>query len=105
MILMIDNYDSFTYNIVQYMGELGADMLVERNDQISIEEIEALNPKKIVISPGPCTPYKAGGLRCGDQTLCRKSSIAGCLSRASVGWGCFWGRNYQSRQTDAWKNL
>jgi len=60
MILMIDNYDSFTYNIVQYMGELGADMLVERNDQISIEEIEALNPKKIVISPGPCTPDKAG---------------------------------------------
>ena len=53
MILMIDNYDSFTYNIVQYMGELGADIQVKRNDQISIGEIESLNPKKIVISPGP----------------------------------------------------
>jgi anthranilate synthase/aminodeoxychorismate synthase-like glutamine amidotransferase len=60
MILMIDNYDSFTYNIVQYMGELGADIQVERNDQITIEEIESLKPKKIVISPGPCTPDKAG---------------------------------------------
>lgn len=60
MILMIDNYDSFTYNLVQYMGELGADIRVERNDRISIDEIESLAPKKIVISPGPCTPAKAG---------------------------------------------
>lgn len=60
MILMIDNYDSFTYNLVQYMGELGADIRVFRNDKISIEEIEALRPQKIVISPGPCTPGKAG---------------------------------------------
>ena len=60
MILMIDNYDSFTYNLVQYMGELGADIHVERNDCISISEIESLKPKKIVISPGPCTPAKAG---------------------------------------------
>ena len=56
MILMIDNYDSFTYNIVQYIGELGADIQVKRNDQISIDEIESLNPKKIVISPGGQTP-------------------------------------------------
>ncbi len=60
MILMIDNYDSFTYNLVQYMGELGADLEVYRNDKISLEEIEKLNPRKIVISPGPCTPTKAG---------------------------------------------
>jgi anthranilate synthase/aminodeoxychorismate synthase-like glutamine amidotransferase len=60
MILMIDNYDSFTYNLVQYMGELGADLEVYRNDKISIAEIEKLNPRKIVISPGPCTPSKAG---------------------------------------------
>jgi anthranilate synthase component II len=60
MILMIDNYDSFTYNLVQYMGELGAELEVYRNDQISIDEIERLKPRKIVISPGPCTPSKAG---------------------------------------------
>mgnify|MGYP001363145031 CR=1 FL=1 len=60
MILMIDNYDSFTYNLVQYMGELGADIQVERNNCISISEIESLKPEKIVISPGPCTPTKVG---------------------------------------------
>ena len=60
MILMIDNYDSFTYNLVQYMGELGAHIQVERNNCISISEIESLKPEKIVISPGPCTPTKAG---------------------------------------------
>ena len=57
---MIDNYDSFTYNLVQYMGELGAEIRVDRNDQISVKEIEKLNPEKIVVSPGPCTPAKAG---------------------------------------------
>ncbi len=60
MILMIDNYDSFTYNLVQYLGELGADIRVYRNDQISVAEIERLAPEKIVISPGPCTPREAG---------------------------------------------
>jgi anthranilate synthase/aminodeoxychorismate synthase-like glutamine amidotransferase len=60
MILMIDNYDSFTYNLVQYLGELGADIRVARNDQITIAEIERLGPEKIVISPGPCTPREAG---------------------------------------------
>jgi anthranilate synthase component II len=60
MILMIDNYDSFTYNLVQYLGELGADVRVYRNDQISVAEIERLSPEKIVISPGPCTPKEAG---------------------------------------------
>jgi len=60
MILMIDNYDSFTYNLVQYLGELGADVVVHRNDKITLKDIEQLNPEKIVISPGPCTPEKAG---------------------------------------------
>jgi anthranilate synthase component 2 len=60
MILMIDNYDSFTYNIVQYCLELGASLKVIRNDELSIEEIEALNPEKIIISPGPATPNEAG---------------------------------------------
>jgi len=60
MLLMIDNYDSFTYNLVQYFGELGADIHVYRNDKISIDDIEGLNPARIVISPGPCTPKEAG---------------------------------------------
>ena len=60
MILMIDNYDSFTYNIVQYCRELGADLKVIRNDELSIEEIKALNPDKIILSPGPATPNDAG---------------------------------------------
>jgi anthranilate synthase/aminodeoxychorismate synthase-like glutamine amidotransferase len=60
MILVIDNYDSFTYNLVQYLGELGADPVVARNDRITISEIERLRPERIVISPGPCTPNEAG---------------------------------------------
>ena len=60
MILMIDNYDSFTYNLVQYLGELGADVVVERNDQITIDDIKKLAPERIMISPGPCTPSEAG---------------------------------------------
>jgi anthranilate synthase/aminodeoxychorismate synthase-like glutamine amidotransferase len=60
MLLVIDNYDSFTYNLVQYFGELGASLLVKRNDEISLDEIERLNPERICISPGPCTPREAG---------------------------------------------
>lgn len=60
MILVIDNYDSFTYNIVQYLGELGAEMRVFRNDEITVEEAVALNPEKVLVSPGPCTPKEAG---------------------------------------------
>ena len=60
MLLMIDNYDSFTYNVVQYFTELGAEVKVVRNDEITLEEIEALNPERLVISPGPCTPNEAG---------------------------------------------
>ena len=60
MVLMIDNYDSFTYNLVQYFGELGADLIVYRNDKISISQVNKLDPEKIIISPGPCTPNEAG---------------------------------------------
>ena len=60
MLLMIDNYDSFTYNLVQYLGELGAEVRVARNDAITLDDIEALAPSRIVISPGPCTPNEAG---------------------------------------------
>jgi anthranilate synthase component II len=60
MLLMIDNYDSFTYNLVQYLGELGEDVRVYRNDKLTVEEIEALHPQRLVISPGPCTPKEAG---------------------------------------------
>ena len=60
MVFVLDNYDSFTYNLVQYMGELGAEMIVRRNDELTPEEVEALNPDRILISPGPCTPQDAG---------------------------------------------
>jgi len=60
MLLMIDNYDSFTYNLVQYFGELGEEVRVFRNDKVTVEEIEALRPRRIVVSPGPCTPKEAG---------------------------------------------
>jgi len=60
MLLVLDNYDSFTYNLVQYFGELGADILVKRNDEISVDQIGVLKPERIVISPGPCTPNEAG---------------------------------------------
>ena len=86
MILMIDNYDSFTYNLVQYMGELGADIRVERNDQITINEIESLNPEKIVISPGPCTPEKAGVSVAVIRHFAGKVPLLGvCLGHQSIG--------------------
>tara|TARA_Y100001934_G_scaffold130056_1_gene157819 strand:+ start:1332 stop:1898 length:567 start_codon:yes stop_codon:yes gene_type:complete len=86
MILMIDNYDSFTYNLVQYMGELGAEIRVERNDRISIPEIESMGPKKIVISPGPCTPAKAGISVEAVKHFAGKVPLLGvCLGHQSVG--------------------
>ena len=86
MIFMIDNYDSFTYNLVQYMGELGAHIQVERNNCISISEIESLKPEKIVISPGPCTPAKAGISVEVIKNFAGKVPILGvCLGHQSVG--------------------
>ena len=60
MVFVLDNYDSFTYNLVQYMGELGAEMVIRRNDELTVEQIEDLQPERIVLSPGPCTPQEAG---------------------------------------------
>jgi len=60
MVFVLDNYDSFTYNLVQYMGELGAEMVVRRNDALTVDEVEALEPERILLSPGPCTPQEAG---------------------------------------------
>lgn len=86
MILMIDNYDSFTYNLVQYFGELGADIKVVRNDEITIEEIVVLAPEKIVISPGPCTPTEAGVSVDTIKTFAGKIPLLGvCLGHQSIG--------------------
>lgn len=86
MILMIDNYDSFTYNLVQYLGELGADVVVKRNDQITIEEIEKLAPERIMISPGPCTPTEAGISMEVIEHFKGKLPIFGvCLGHQSIG--------------------
>jgi para-aminobenzoate synthetase component 2 len=86
MILLIDNYDSFTYNLYHYLGELGAEVRVFRNDEISVEEIESLAPEKIVISPGPCTPKEAG-ISCDViRHFGAKTPILGvCLGHQSIG--------------------
>lgn len=86
MLLMIDNYDSFTYNVVQYLGELGADVQVFRNDEITIDEIEQLNPTHLVISPGPCTPNEAGISVAAIKHFAGKLPILGiCLGHQSIG--------------------
>jgi para-aminobenzoate synthetase component II len=85
MILMIDNYDSFTYNLVQYLGELGQDLVIKRNDQTSIEEIERLNPKFLMISPGPCSPNEAGISLKAIEYFAGKIPILGvCLGHQSI---------------------
>ena len=87
MLLMIDNYDSFTYNLVQYLGELGEDVRVYRNDKITIKEIGRLKPDRIVISPGPCDPEKAGVSVDVIKTFAGKIPILGvCLGHQSIGY-------------------
>lgn len=86
MLLMIDNYDSFTYNLVQYLGELGETIEVYRNDAITVKEIEKKNPDKIVISPGPCTPNEAGISMAVIKHFAGKKPILGvCLGHQSIG--------------------
>jgi anthranilate synthase component 2 len=86
MLLMIDNYDSFTYNLVQYFRELGADVQVYRNDEISIKDIERLAPSHLVISPGPCTPNEAGISLAAITAFAGKIPILGiCLGHQSIG--------------------
>jgi len=98
MLLMIDNYDSFTYNIVQYLGELNADVKVIRNDDISVPEIAALDPEKIVISPGPCTPNEAGVSLAAIEKFAGKIPLLGiCLGHQSIGQA-FGGKVVRARQ-------
>jgi anthranilate synthase component 2 len=86
MLLMIDNYDSFTYNLVQYFGELGEDVRTYRNDEITLEDIEKLNPARICISPGPCTPHEAGISVPVLKHFAGKLPILGvCLGHQSIG--------------------
>ncbi len=86
MILVIDNYDSFTYNLVQYLGEMGEQLVVRRNDEISLPGIRSLNPDKIVISPGPCTPKEAGISVDTIQEFAGKIPLLGvCLGHQSIG--------------------
>ena len=86
MLLMIDNYDSFTWNLVQYLQELGAEVRVERNDALTVDEIERLAPQRIVISPGPCTPNEAGVSMAVIERLGASTPILGvCLGHQSIG--------------------
>ncbi len=86
MLLMIDNYDSFTYNIVQYLGELKADVKVVRNDELSVTEMQALNPERLVVSPGPCTPNEAGVSMAAIEAFAGKIPVLGiCLGHQSIG--------------------
>jgi anthranilate synthase/aminodeoxychorismate synthase-like glutamine amidotransferase len=86
MILVIDNYDSFTYNLVQYLGELGAEVVVHRNDRVTLEEIAAMRPERILLSPGPCTPNEAGVCVPLIQRFAGQFPILGvCLGHQSIG--------------------
>lgn len=85
MILMIDNFDSFTFNLVQYLGELGADLLIKRNDEVTVADIEALSPSCIMISPGPCSPDEAGVSLDAIEAFAEKVPIFGvCLGHQSI---------------------
>ncbi len=92
MILLLDNYDSFTYNLAQYLGQMGQELLIRRNDQITLDEIEERNPERIVISPGPCTPKEAGISVPLIERFAGKIPILGvCLGHQSIG-AAFGGR-------------
>ena len=98
MLLMIDNYDSFTYNLVQYLGELGEEVQVHRNDEITLEQIEVLHPARIVISPGPCTPNEAGISVPLIRRFAGKIPLLGvCLGHQSIGQA-FGGRIVHAKQ-------
>ena len=98
MILVLDNYDSFTYNLVQYLGELGAEVSVFRNDEISIERIEQLRPSHVVISPGPCTPNEAGiTLELIGRLAGRVPLLGVCLGHQAIGQA-FGGRVVRARR-------
>jgi len=86
MLLMIDNYDSFTFNLVQYLGELGADVHVVRNDEVTVADIERLNPERIVVSPGPCSPSEAGvSIEAITHFAGKKPILGVCLGHQAIG--------------------
>lgn len=86
MVFVLDNYDSFTYNLVQYLGELGAKVVVRRNDEVTPEEVEAMKPERILLSPGPCTPHEAGILVPLIRHMAGKTPILGvCLGHQAIG--------------------
>ena len=86
MILVVDNYDSFTFNLVQYLGELGADVAVFRNDEIALDRIESMSPSHVVLSPGPCTPNEAGVTLAAIERLAPRVPILGvCLGHQAIG--------------------
>jgi len=86
MVFVLDNYDSFTYNLVQYLGELGAEVAVYRNDELTVEQVEALKPERILLSPGPCTPGEAGILVPLIRQMAGKAPIFGvCLGHQAIG--------------------
>jgi anthranilate synthase/aminodeoxychorismate synthase-like glutamine amidotransferase len=86
MVFVLDNYDSFTYNLVQYLGELGAEVEVYRNDELTVEQVEALHPERILLSPGPCTPGEAGILVPLIRHMAGKAPILGvCLGHQAIG--------------------
>jgi anthranilate synthase/aminodeoxychorismate synthase-like glutamine amidotransferase len=86
MILMIDNFDSFTYNLVQYLGEMGEELVVKRNDEISLDDIAQMQPDQIIVSPGPCSPNEAGISVATIQEFAGKIPILGvCLGHQSIG--------------------
>jgi anthranilate synthase/aminodeoxychorismate synthase-like glutamine amidotransferase len=98
MILVIDNYDSFTWNLVQYFGELGVEPVVRRNDELSVNEVRALRPERIVISPGPCTPAEAGISVEVIRELGPEIPILGvCLGHQSIG-ACYGGRVVRAKR-------
>ena len=87
MVFVLDNYDSFTYNLVQYLGELGAEVEVRRNDEVTVEEVEAMKPERILLSPGPCTPSEAGILVPLIRHMAGKTPILGvCLGHQAVSY-------------------
>jgi anthranilate synthase component 2 len=98
MVLMIDNYDSFTFNLVQYFGELGAEVKVFRNDELTVGRIEALSPSHVVISPGPCTPNEAGVTLAAIERLAGRIPILGvCLGHQAIGQA-FGGKVVRAKQ-------
>jgi anthranilate synthase component II len=98
MVFVLDNYDSFTYNLVQYLGELGAEVEVYRNDELTVEQVEAMHPERILLSPGPCTPSEAGILVPLIRYMAGKAPILGvCLGHQAIG-EAFGGRVVRARQ-------